>query len=122
MRRDLYADNAEVKTLLEKGDALVNLTQNVDFVNYSSNFCPCLLTKSFVWSLRQGRQLLWQELFNAQGVPMLPDSIQAAQLGVCPINADLNVVRGTRLAGNGFHIACAGSCVGFILSQLRPRS
>ena len=70
MRRDLYADNAEVKALLEKGDALVNLTQNVDFVNYSSNFCPCLLTKSFVWSLRQGRQLLWQELFNsARSVP-----------------------------------------------------
>lgn len=39
----------------------------------------------------------------------------------CPIRVDCGKTAGTRLAGNGFHISCVGSFIGFVLSQLSKR-
>jgi len=103
-------------------NVIINLTQNVDFLRYASHNCPCLLTKSFMWGVRQHRPLTWQELMNAQGIPMFESSVHASGLGFCPIPKDI-ICRssGVKLAGNGFHIACAGTFVGFVLSFLREK-
>lgn len=123
MRRDQYNDNERVKEMMSDGsDVIINLTQNVDFLAYASTHCPCLLTKSYMWSLRQHRPLTWQELFNAQGIPMFDESVNAAGIGVSPIPKDLGRIAGVRLAGNGFHIACAGTFVGFVLALLTEKS
>ena len=58
---------------------------------------------------------------NAQGVPMFQSSIAAAQIGVSPIPADLSRQAGVRLSGNGFHIACAGTFVGYVLTFLKKK-
>lgn len=59
---------------------------------------------------------------NAQGIPMFESSVHASGLGFCPIPKDI-ICRssGVKLAGNGFHIACAGTFVGFVLSFLREK-
>lgn len=117
----MYASNSDVKAMLESGDVIVNLTQNCDFMNYSSNFCPCLLTKSMMWSLlKENRPMLWQEQFNAQGVPIFEHTMAAAGVPDSQIQLDLGHSNMVRLAGNGFHIACAGSFVGYVLSILEP--
>lgn len=107
--------------LSDGSDVIVNLTQNVDFLTYASTNCPCLLTKSYMWSLRKHRPLTWQELMNAQGIPMFPASIEASGIGACPILSDLGRANGVRLAGNGFHISCAGTFVGYVLAFLKKR-
>lgn len=107
--------------MLCEGDVIVNLTQNVDFVNYAGRECPCLLTKSFMWSMKSNRPMLWQELLNAQGIPMFPSELESAGIP-CPVSADCGRVAGTKLAGNGFHISCAGSFIGFVLSLLEKKS
>jgi len=123
VRRDQYQANERVQDMMSDGsDVIINLTQNVDFLSYASTNCPCLLTKSYMWSLRQHRPMTWQELFNAQGIPMFPQSVQVSGIGVPPIPADLGRTAGVRLAGNGFHIACAGTFVGFILSCLKEKT
>ena len=58
---------------------------------------------------------------NAQGIPMFPDMLRASGLGCPPIPEDLGRTNGVRLAGNGFHIACAGSFVGFVLAFLEKK-
>ena len=103
-------------------DVIINLTQNVDFLNYASTNCPCLLTKSFMWSIRKHRPLTWQELLNAQGIPMVEDSIASSGIGYCLLPDDLGRVAGVKLAGNGFHIACAGTFVGFVLAFLAKKT
>lgn len=109
--------------MMENGnDVIVNLTQNVDYNQYASTNCPCLLTKSFMWSLLKHRPLTWQETMNAQGIPMFPDALRASGLGCPPVPEDLGRTNGLRLAGNGFHIACAGSFVGFVLAFLEKRT
>ena len=59
---------------------------------------------------------------NAQGIPMFDESVNAAGVGVSPIPKDLGRIAGVRLAGNGFHIACAGTFVGFVLACLTEKS
>ena len=112
-----------MKSMLSAGnDVIINLTQNVDFLTYASTNCPCLLTKSYMWSLRKHRPLTWQELMNAQGVPMFEDSLKAAGLPRAPIPSNLSRTTGVKMAGNAFHIACAGTFVGFILAFLKKKS
>ena len=48
---------------------------------------------------------------------MFENELEAAGIS-CPIQLDCGRCAGTRLAGNGFHISCAGSFIGFVLSQL----
>lgn len=123
VRRDQYNENSQVQEMLSDGsDVIVNLTQNVDFLTYASTNCPCLLTKSFMWSLRQHRPMAWQELFNAQGIPMFQPFLDAAEIGQPPVPTNLSRVSGVKLAGNGFHIACAGSFVGYVLAHLQRKA
>lgn len=65
--------------------------------------------------------MTWQELFNAQGVPMFKEALEATGVGAPPIPLDIGRSNGVKLAGNGFHIACAGSFVGFILTFLKKK-
>ena len=121
VRRDQYSENQKVREQLQKGDVIINLTQNVDFINVAGNDVPCILTKSFMWSMKANRPMLWQELLHAQGIPMFENELEAAGIP-CPIQLDLGRCAGTKLAGNGFHISCAGSFIGFVLSQLAKKT
>lgn len=73
-----------------------------------------------MWSLKENRPMLWQEQFNAQGVPIFEHTMAAAGVPDSQIQLDLGHSNMVRLAGNGFHIACAGSFVGYVLSILEP--
>lgn len=107
------------------------------------------------------RHCIWQELWNAQGVPMFPHTLKASGLPFpslldgaaskvddsvsadahIQIQLSMHVLCGcvcvfyicsharqqsagaaqmTRMAGNSFHIACAGTFIGFVLSNLHP--
>ena len=108
--------------MLKEGAVIVNLTQNCDFMNYSGSQCPCLLTKSYMWSLRLNRPLLWQEQMTAQGVPQFEPFLEASGVYDCQIRSNLGHTAMTKMAGNGFQIASAGSFVGFVLCMLEKRS
>ena len=105
--------------------ARIGAHQNRDFLflqAHVGHFAPCLLTHSMIWSVKAHRQLIWQELFNLQGVPILPEAVEAAGVPCSKVTVDEGRASMTRMAGNAFHIACAGTFVGFILSNLHPRA
>ena len=52
---------------------------------------------------------------------MFDESLAATGVGATPIPSDLGRSNGVRLSGNGFHIACAGSFVGFVLAFLKQK-
>lgn len=121
MRLEQYHTNERIAKMVNSGrEVLINLTQNVEFSGHAGHFAPCLLTKSVIWSTQQGRLLLAQELLAAQGVPVFGPQVQASGLPVAPVCADVGQHALTRMAGNAFHVACAGSFVGFVLCNLQP--
>ena len=52
---------------------------------------------------------------------MFQQFVDASGIGSPPVPNDVGRNGGVRLAGNGFHIACAGSFVGYVLSFVQKK-
>lgn len=96
--------------------SFMNVTQSVARSPHAP-FCPALMTRSRIWSMKAQRHMLVAEMFQVQGFNIF-------ELGVgyvCPFK---DMVLGDaipetclrRMCGNGMSMHCIGACICFLLA------
>ena len=74
---------------------------------HAGHFAPCFLTQSLILSARHRRHFVWQELWNAQGVPMFPNTLAASGL---PYPSLLDSKSNAKLRNDDSILACFSLC------------
>ena len=120
LRRDGYITRAKergvFRPMIQRGDIIINLTQNSRHHRLLKPYAPSLMRKSSLYSLKLKRGMHPLEHFCVQGFPLWVGDAEVEILNSLPIEflESLKDSQVRSLTGNAMHLAAVGTAILFI--------